>query len=383
MIGPERIIRSFFKFEKSITSYVKNRVDNYYSSRCYFTLKNRVKRLDNSVDLRNTGKGQNYWNSKISIPYGHESYLMTRATLNQSFKTDPLISLSPINETPWENAINAQEMGAQNFKSTRFRDKTLRPVIKYASKFGSCPVVHHFEHRPEIFTQTVEGEFGIERQKVRRLRQNVSNQAIHPLNYFQNPDISDPEESDFQGWIDRWNDSRLFGLVESMPELYIKKNLKKVLLDAKKTDGKSEHFFEDAQKDYHGMYSDIVRVYTTLNFEGNEEDETIYFIEMVGDVIIRIQENPNDFNLIPISIYSLDQRTEYWWANTPVEKTIPMENYANILMSMTADNMFRATQNFLFYPGGKIDIAAFMRLLLNICLYMKRSFCPLFHGGAL
>jgi len=358
MIGPERIVRNFFKFEKSITNYVKNRVDNYYNSRCYFTLKNRVKRLDNSVDLRNTGKGQNYWNSKIAIPYGHESFLMTRATLNQSFKADPLISLQPLGDTPWQNAINAQEMAAQNFKSTRFKDRTFKQIVKTTSRFGSCPVVHHFEHRPEIFTQTVEGEFGIERQRVRRLKQNVKNQAIHPLNYFQNPDIADPEESDFRGWIDRWNDSRLFGLVESMPELYIKKNLKKVLLDAKKSEGKSEHFFEDAEKDYHGMYSDIVRVYTTLNFEGNEEDETIYFLEMVGDVIIRIQENPNDFNLVPISIYSLDQRTEYWWANTPVEKTIPMENYANILMSMTADNLFRATQNFLFYPSGKIDVAA-------------------------
>ena len=360
MIGFEKIISDFPRFEKTIYNYVKDRIDAYYDHRCYTVLKNRCKRLDNSIDLR-IGSDKNQWNSKIAIPYGHESYLMTRATITQSFNADPLISLEPIGETDWVNAQNAQDLVNQNLKSTRFRDTAFKLIIKRAARYGSCPVISSFEHRPATFKKTVNGQFGYEQQMVTETRQNVINRAIHPLNYFQNPDVADYEDVDYQGWIDRITVAKLMGTAKTMPDLYIKKNLEVVIKEAIDSVKQSEHYHNEDGKerdDFNAHYVDVTKLYTMLNFEGNEEDETLYYIEVVGDKIIRIQDNPNDYNITGISIFNLDKRSEYWWGNTPIEKTFPMENYANILLSMTADNIFKSTQNLIFYPKGMVDIAS-------------------------
>ena len=357
MIGPDEIIGKFEKYEKVIYDYCRSRIDTYFDSPCFRILCNRMERLDNSIDMK-SGKLKNMWNSKIHIPYGHEAYLMTRAVLKKSFSADPLISLSPIHETPWENANDAQDTLAQNFKSTRFRDLAFAKIIKQVARYGSIPVLSYFEHRPASFKKTMNGPFGVEQRMVTEIRQNVWNDALDPRNYFQNPDIAEPEASDYKGYIQRWNVSKLMGLVESMPENYIKKNIKKVIEQAKVSVGQNGHYHAAQPQDYHAHTTDIEHIYTTLNFEGNEEDETIYYLEIAGDNIIRIQDNPNDYNITTLTVYGLDKRAEYWWANSPVEKTFSTENAANILMSMTADNIFRASQNLIFYPKGKIDTAA-------------------------
>jgi hypothetical protein len=357
MIGPEKLIANFERYEKTIYDYCRKRIDGYFDSTCYSILKNRMSRLDGSIDMK-SAKQKNQWNSKIQIPYGHEAYIMTRATLKRAFAAEPLASLQPIDNTDWENATNMQDVLNQNLKSTRFRDLAFQEIQKTAARYGSCPVLSYFEHRPQSFKRTVQGQFGLEQKIVSQVKQNVWNRAINPLNYFQNQAIAQPEESDFQGWVARWNVSKLIGLAESMPDNYIKANLSRAIAEAKAASQTNEHYHTAQQKDYHGFYTDIEHLYIKLNFEGNEEDETLYYIEIAGDHIIRIQDNPNDYGITGISIFNIDKRHEYWWANTPVEKTLSAENYANIMLSMTADNMFNAAQNIVFYPKGKVDVAA-------------------------
>jgi hypothetical protein len=355
-IGPEKLIKSFRKHEKVILDYCRTRIDDYHGSKCYSILKNRCKRLDNSIDLK-SGKEKNQWNSRIQIPYGHESYVMTAATLTRNFNPDPLISVEPMGDTPYENAQDATETLSQNQRSTHFRDRAFRDLKKMVTRYGSAPVVSYFEHRPQKTKRTAWGPMGFEQFPTVVQRQNVYHDVLHPLNYFQDHDYADPEASDFQGWLQRWYVSKLMGLVKGNEDVYIKSNLKAALAQIK--DGILEHpkYHTVNPQDFHHFMVDVEHIFTKLNFEGNEDDDTTYYLEIVGDKIIRFQDNPHDFDIKPVEIVGLDRRLEYWWSNTPVEKTFSIENYANITMNMLADSIWRANQSWKIYPQGKIDPA--------------------------
>ena len=361
MIGSGKLLNKFETYENKIYNYCRDRIDATFDHKCYTILKNRIRRLDNSIDMKSESK-KNTWNSKLAIPYGHESYLMTRATLRQNFNADPLLSLEPSGDTTWENSRDAQEVLNQNLKSIRFRDLAFTKIIKSTSRWGSCPFISEFQHKPLTYKKTVNGQFGYEQQMFSEQKQNVINIPIHPLNYIQNPDIADPESSDYRGYIDRWTIAKLMSIAKSMPDLYVKKNINKVIKEAIKSSKENSNYYSPESKkdsiDFQAHYVDVTMLYTMLNIEGNEEDETIYYVEIIGDTIIRIQDNPNDYNMVPLGVFGLDKRSEYWWANTPIEKTFPMENYANMLLGMTADNIFRASQNYLFYPRGAVDASA-------------------------
>jgi hypothetical protein len=355
------LVKNFQKYQKKIFSYSKSRLDNYYSSPCFEKLVKRMQKLDNSIDFK-TNKSrdsiQNDWLSKIVIPYGHEAYLINRAVLNKNFINDPLITFEAINDTDYQNAVNAQDTVNQNFKSTQFRDKVARQVHKHAGRYGSAVVVSFFHGSTKTVKRTRETSLGMGQVQEEQKKQNVINVVVDLRNYFQNPDVADPEESDFQGFIQRWHLSKLINTAKESPELYIIENLKKAIKEAKESATKNPHYAASKQMDWHRFGVDVEHWYGKINIEGNEDDETIYYMETVGDNIIRFQDNPFDEEIRPITIFGMDKRLEYWWANTPVEKVIPAENFAHLTLSMTADSTWKSIQNYILYPEGGIDIAA-------------------------
>jgi hypothetical protein len=356
------LVNDLSKYQKKIYSYVRNRIDNYYSSPCYTKLVRRMQKLDTSIDLlankRSQDSLQNDWLSKIVIPYGHEAYLINRAILNKNFSADPIISFEPINDTTWENAQNAQNTLNQNFKSTQFRDKVSRQIHKHAVRYGCAVVVSFFNNSTKTVKRTTETQLGIGQVQEEQKRQNAVNVVIDNRNYFQNPDIADPDESDFQGFVQRWHLSRLINTAKEMPDLYVKENIKKAITEAKDNAQKSPHYHASKNMDWHRFGVDVEHWYGKLNIEGNEDDETTYYLEIVGDNIIRFQDNPFDYDIKPITIFTMDKRLDFWWSNTPVEKVIPAENFAHITLAMTADSTWKALQSYILYPEGGIDIAA-------------------------
>ena len=357
------ILKDFGRHQKKVYDYCRQRIDGYYSSQCYKILRRRMNVLDRSIDLK-TNKSEstamaNEWMSKTVATYGHEVYLMTRSVLNKNFSAEPLISFEPNHGmTTWEQAANAQETLAQNFKSTMFRAKVMRMKHKSLARYGSAVTVSFFNDSRQTVKRTQETMMGIGQVASEVKRQNVLNVCVDIANYFQNPEVADSDESDFQGFIQRWHLSRLINTAKAMPDLYIKENLKKAIEEAKENASTNYNYRGTSISDWNKFGVDIEHWYGKLNIAGNEDDETIYYLEIVGDNIIRIQDNPFDWNIKPITITTMDKRQEYWWGNTPVEKIIPAENFAQITMAMTADATWKALQSFLFYPEGGLDVSA-------------------------
>lgn len=343
------------KHERAVVSYINDRVEGYYASDCYKKLKQRVDKLNDSIDMRfqgseRSGSGSRgpTWNSKFVVPLVREQYILRRATLKGNFRADPLFTLSPIGATPWENAQNMQDVLNNNCKRTRFRDKSLNLACNLAARWGTVVMHSAYHQTVEKYKKTSATQFGIDRVEMENQRHEVDNDVILPLNYFQNPAIADPDYSDFRGHISRIFLSELVEEVMLNRGVYVMDNLARVVEEIKRNPIKDANYRSGTRDEWKWLAVDIVNWWGTLNIEGNEDDQTIYHVQMAGDKVIRFQDNPYDENVIPYSVYNLDRRYEYWWGNTDAENVIPAENVSNLLMNVATDNALRQMEHYLF-----------------------------------
>jgi hypothetical protein len=365
---PLDLVKQFEKHEKAISRYVDDRISTYFGSTCFKVLKNRYARLRDSIDMRyhetrSGGRAINDWKSKIAIPLVREVYLMRRSVIHAAYAKDPLISVVPTIASTEEGARLMQDTLQSNIRSTKFREGPYRQIVNSCSRYGSAVGVHYFRgsSTESMVTQRrmVAGvALGYERQPKPRYRKGVYLDEVHILNYFQNPNIINPRDSDYQGYIGREHLSAVMAEFEADPALYVKKNMKKILDEAERG-GRNDPNYYTANKaeDPHAVGLDIQYWWGTLNIKGNEDDETEYYIERIGDTIVRIEENPNDWDIRPLTTWGIDQREEWWWSNTDSEGVVPHENYLNLLFGMAADNGLRALQNYIMYPRGLVDVA--------------------------
>jgi hypothetical protein len=351
------VVDVFRSREKDILEYVNDRKDSYFGSEVYRRLKNRMSQLDDSIDMkfhptRNGTRTANDFKSKIAMPLVREKFRILQGMALASFRNDPMITVLPDGETTFEAAGVSQMVLDQNFRRTRFREKGWRGAVGYAGRYGVAVMVNHFRKTDlggyEKMQQT---PFGIQRLPMQgKVTYNVFNRCINPLNYMQNEHIADPDDSDFRGWIERIPLSQLIAEFKDAEGFYVKENLRKVIEKAKKDFLENQNFFsKNSTPDWRRAGLDLEYWYGKINIDGFEEDETCYYIEKTRDEIIRISTNPNDEGIVPISIYSFDRRLDRWCGNSPVENSMPMENFLNIILGMRADQGMKTLERFLFF----------------------------------
>ena len=355
------IIKNFRKYEQKIFEYAESRIDSYSGSECKKKLKNRVSRMNNSLDMRfNNRRGRsspkNSWLSKVAFPLCRESYANLSATLKANFRGNPMFSAKALGESIAANARILQTTLSLNLKSTKFRSTTFNRNRRYAARYGCCVYHTGFGTTPIEELRTIETQLGIQQVPSELRRNNAINTAIHVLNYFQNPNIADPEKADYRGYTSRDYVSELIA-DSRRSQFYIKDNLEHIIKKAKKSSVEYSNYYEGKGVDYKSHMVDRHYWWGTLNIVDNEEDETVYYMEMVGDKIIRIQTHEAERNFIPLTVCTLEQRLEWWWGNTAVENVLPHENYMNLILSLTADDAIKATENIVFYESGSIDVA--------------------------
>jgi len=189
---------------------------------------------------------------------------------------------------------------------------------------------------------------------------NANCYSIDPLNYFQNPMIADCDASDYRGHRERWKLSKLIDRINSHPEVYIRENVAKIVREVK-TQNHLDTNYHDAQgrstgTDYDRIaINDILRGQFQINIDGNEDDSTYYYLEMIGDTIIRFQDNPCDMNMNQYTVLTCEPRFEYWWGNTPAEYSIGNENSMNLLLGLSLENALESMKKYIFYNKNAID----------------------------
>ena len=146
-------------------------------------------------------------------------------------------------------------------------------------------------------------------------RKNCWNYRVHPLNYFQNDLVADPEQSDFRGYVENVPISSLIDDARRFPDNYLKKNLELIIKDAKADAFRDEYFYSDdkSARDFAKAGVDRLHFWAKIALDGNEDSDITYYCQIVGDKLIRIQSNWLDEDHCPLTVYTMRNRSEYWW----------------------------------------------------------------------
>ena len=370
------LVEKFDRYEKKIRDYLMDRKGGYFNSACYKALQARYVRLRDSNDMKMSGwrRTQNSWKSNLQFPLVKERTLLRKAIFALNYRSDPLFSLIPTGATTKEQADNAQDTLNMNIRSTRFRQKGLQGIFEFSSLIGSAVSFTYWKTVDKRSYKTVMTPFGPDRMLVPvQSSQNAYTSCVHPLDYMREPTATDCPG--WQGHIEPVKVAQLSADYKANPDVYIKKNVEKVLREAK-ADVMRKRGYADPYKwseetqggrggthsssmvrgmDFDGSTIDVSRFYAQIHIDGNEDDLNHYYVEMVGDVIIRIQHNPNDEDLVPYTEFTYYKRPEYWWGNTDAEFVVPHENFTNLIMGMKADRALSQLQQYIFHEKGAID----------------------------
>lgn len=366
----------FASREKDICGYMDDRVDNYFQSPASSTLKNRKNRLTNSIDMKfhneksGGGRLKNAWRSKIAVPLVRDAFVTKRAAVNSAFAADPIWTISPDSSTIYESAENMQSLMTCNARNTNYREKCLRSIIDTCCRWGAAATFSYFRTSASqayrTIPQMVGGKHtgGYDRAYLPRKKAGVYSVSMNIDNYFQDPTVPDPEESSYQGYIEDVRLSDLIADYQSNKDAFVTKNFRKMVEEAKKDAFKDDHYSAPGEKrtDLNWFSVPVRHWWGKLNIKGNEDDYRNYYIQKVGQYIIRIQENPIDNDVVPIDIFTFDKRPEHWWGNVSTETQLPAETYMHFALNMAADSGLQALRKFVFYDKGMdIDMAELNR----------------------
>jgi hypothetical protein len=360
------LVNNFTKYEKVLASYMDERIGYYKESECCKLLGKRIDLLDASWDMR-SGEVDNLGSFKFksNMSYGlvKQQQLARRAVFSNNFRADPLFTPKAIGNTPDENAINMRDLIQANNEQTHFRHKILMPGNGGVAKVGVSVVFTEYCNDKSLGWRTVPDPVMGSKRVYGPVKNthNAVNYLITTQNYFQDPQVVESDDSSFRGHFERWSFSSIVNRYRQLPGLYIKENMEEVLRKYAKSGYKSEFYFEPGKtkNDYGKMIvNDVIRGQFQFHIDGNEDDSTYYYVEKIGDTIVRFQDNPYDMNMNHYTILTCERRDEYFWGNTPAEYSLVNENNLNILLSLGLDNAVESMRRYVLYNKNAITADA-------------------------
>jgi len=133
------LIKNFAKYEKTLATYIDERILYDRSSDCHKLLEKRINLLNASWDMRSGDENTlGRFNFKTNMSYGlvKQKQLSWRAIFSNNFRAEPLFTPKAIGNTPDENAINMRDLLQANNDQTHFRHKILMPGNSSVAKIG-------------------------------------------------------------------------------------------------------------------------------------------------------------------------------------------------------------------------------------------------------
>lgn len=350
------LITKFVDKEKEIGPYITDKVNEYYKSDCFTRLDKRITDLGLSNDLRPASLRLNNWNSHVVFPIVKERSLLRRAITSANYRSSDTFTLVGTGSTPQDNAVNAELVLNLNMAHTFFKMLCLKPCIDTASKFGTAIIYTYWKADEDEKLKTVyDPTTGMyERQRIRSNRKNSWNVQIDLRDYFQNPSIANPDESDFQGHYKRLTLADLITMLDD--DTYIRENLAKVIDDLKRgLSRKNKRLWQDKEI---GQYEDdLIHFEGLIQIKGNEDGTQRYTCEMIGDTIIKLMVDNYDDDIRSYTVLNFDKRSEWYWGNSDSEYVVAHENFLNTFLSMSADNAMRSMQQYIFFAKDTINPA--------------------------
>lgn len=358
--GKDRGQELYRQFPGAITNMVLSRKQQWYDSFQYKGLLNNCRMMDLYID--NASPGVSSFISDITPQTIRRAYNEYTALFNKFLETDPLFSAHKTkNMTPEiERAVNA--LISDNIEKTYYRERCLRWSIDHIVRYGTAPTYTFLTddyNANSLMTVKDDSYEGTYKQVYGEQENVVLSTPVHPANVIIDPRSNFQVSPDYIGFLGDICIANLAILKEN-PN-YIQKNLKEVFEECKR--GKpDEHWYSGPQqserRDFTRDHSNITYLWTRLPIENNEEDPTWYAVEVIGDKIIRIEENVLDHNTIPLSLARINPRQYTWYGNSPLVDKICIYNLQYWLINMTVESTARLMDRIILYRGGELDVGA-------------------------
>jgi hypothetical protein len=356
--GVDRGKSLFQMYEGAITAMFIQRKNQWFQSPQYRGLQNNCRQMDQYID--NNSPAVSTFISDISpqtIRRGYHEYVSLFAKF---LETDPLFSVRRTAGMNAENESKIISILTDNLQKTYFRELCLQWNIDHIVRYGtSVTYTYAVNDHDANALMTVKTDTGDYEQVEQGGDNAVLSTAVHPLNTIQDPRSNFMVKPDFEGFIGDICVSNIAVLLEN--ENYITKNLRAVFEQCK-NGLPDEHWFSgtgiDARRDYGKGHSNITHFWTRLGFEGNEDDPTKYYIEAIGDKIIRIEENDLDDNIVPLAIQRILPRQYTWYGNSPLVDKISIQNMQYWLINTVVESTARLQDRIVLYREGELDVEA-------------------------
>lgn len=358
--GKDRGAELYKKYGGAITAFCINRKKQYHDSPAYSGLKNRCRSMDKYID--NESPVSSTFLSDITPQTIRKAYVEYSALFRKFLETDPLFSVERMEkgDKELEHILNAEVN--DSLKKTYFRERCLYwncdDMIRYGTGVVYSFATNDYNANSLMTVKSEDGYEGTYKQVYGKGENVVVSTPVHPLNFIIDPRANFMVSPDFYGMIGDICVANIQVLLDN--PAYIQKTLAEVLEQCK-TGLPDSHWWcgEDKQrKDFTRGHSNITYLWTHLGFEGNEGDPTWYAIEMIGDKIIRIEENNLDDNCIPIAIQRIMPRKYVWYGNTPLEDKICIQNLQYWLINTTVESTARLMDRIILYREGSLDVEA-------------------------
>jgi hypothetical protein len=349
--------KDFEKHEKRIMAQVKDDIECYKTSRCSKILKERHERLKKSNDLDFWSGKENQFETKLAFPLVKEQSMLQKALISLNFRAEPLITVSPAFDTSKKSADVMQTVINENLKATRFRAKAFSRVIDDVSDYGVAVTYCKFVRTEKSITRTKRDQLGgISAVKETQVNANVVPCIVNILQFFQDPEVPNYEDSRYVGHEEHTDLSTVIAEYKMNPNIFIEKNIREALKIGKDQLNSKPADFGNAETPIVSKYGVKKTVYYgRIPIDGNEESLVTYYLEMIGNKIVKFYENPHDLDLRPYTVFCYYKRPEYWWGNANAEFVLPHEKFLNTIMSLKGDNALRAQRQLMFYRKGSID----------------------------
>jgi hypothetical protein len=284
--------------------------------------------------------------------FSYDSIFIVLSTAVSAFQKKPLFTLTALGTTSWMSAKKMEFVLNTHLVNRNFMYKVLMKHIDQCSRYGFTVNWAFFNNSNSTVMQTVPQiingvRFGYTQEPVEAFDRGVSNDPIHVLNFFCNPEIGNIEKSDYLGFKDRVPLSSFAAKNLNNP-YYIKKNVKKVIDMCMKGDYNSDGAINN---DMNRVAATVHRGYYKLHFKGNEDDDTLYYCETVDNNLIRMHPNTNERNNTNIDVMTFDKRIESVVGNSSGEMQIPMEHMLHTVLQMEADAAVQRLQNYILFNG--------------------------------
>lgn len=358
--GQERGAALFAKYSGAITGMVLGRKKQYFEHQSYKGLKNRCRSMDQYID--NVSPASSTFISDITPQTIRKAYTEYSALFRKFLETDPLFSIDRMSKLPKDQEHLIIEKINDNLKKTGYRERCLQWTVDDIVRYGTAATysfaTDDFNSNSLMTVKSDSGYEGTYDQVYQDKENAVVSTPVHPMNVIMDPRANAMVAPDYVGFIGDICVANIKVLLQN--EAYNQKNLMEVFNQCKQG-LPDEHWFDGLQKDmrnYTKGHSNITYMWTRLPFEGNEDDPAWYAIEVIGDKIIRIEENVLDSNTIPLALSRIMPRKYQWYGNSPLEDKIAIQNLQYWLLNTTVESTARLMDRIVLYREGSLDVEA-------------------------